>query len=134
MTDQERLNALAAKLRLGEWKIRTSATIKAEVVAETELDVQDRRATFFRGDKWEDYAPEETYIHELMHLVIADFREAADRAVKRVTSESAREVLEEALDTEEEKVCNALATALYENRAFLDSTGYKDPDGILNTP
>jgi len=134
MTDLERLKALSAKLRLSEWKIKTSKSIKADVVAETELDVEDRRATFFRGDKWSEFAPEETYIHELMHLLVADFRDAADRAVKRVASEDARSVLEEELDLEEEKVCNLLATALYENRAFLDSTGYRDPDGLRNTP
>ena len=134
MTDLERLNALAGKLRLGDWKIKTSKAIKADVVAETELDVEDRRATFYRGDKWSDFAPEETYIHELMHLLIADFREAADRAVKRVTSEAARDVLEEELDMEEEKICNLLATALYENHAFMDSTGYRDPAGLRNVP
>lgn len=134
MTDLERLKALAEKLRLSDWKIKASKVVKADVVAETELDTEDRRATFFRGDKWDDFAPEETYIHELMHLLIADFRDAADRAVKRVNSESAREVLEEELDKEEEKICNQLATALYENRSFLDSSGYKDPAGVTNTP
>jgi hypothetical protein len=43
-------------------------------------------------------------------------------------------VLEEELDLEEEKVCNLLATALYENHAFMDSTGYRDPAGLRNVP
>ena len=113
MTDQELIEGLQCLLGVQHWRVKISQDRRPDVFAEIEVDENERSATFFYGDNWDQTRRVELMLHELVHVLLADLTWAYENlASESIDSVKQRKIADAAVDHEIERVCDTLARAI----------------------
>ncbi len=128
MTDQELLEGLQYLLGVQHWRIKIASDRRPDVYAEIEVDENERSATFFYGENWDETRRAGLNLHELVHVLLADLKWTYENlASESIDSSKQRKIADAAFDHEIERVCDTLARAIAHTHPTLSKDSVKIP-------
>lgn len=128
MTDQELLDGLQYLLGVQHWRVKIAADRRPDVFAEIEVDENERSATFYYGENWDESRRAELMLHELVHVLLADLTWTYENlASESIDSSKQRKIADTAFDHEIERVCDTLARAISMTHPTLSKDSVKIP-------